>query len=64
MIAAEIKFKGNNLGYQKPDGTKKKLLDVHKISELGWESKIDLKEGLKKTLASYKKEIITKNLRI
>ncbi len=65
MIAAEIKFKGEIFwDITKPDGTKRKLLDVNKISELGWESKIDLKEGLRKTLDSYKKEIITKNLRI
>ena len=64
MIAAEVKFKGEIFwDITKPDGTKRKLLDVNKISELGWESKIDLKEGLRKTLDSYKK-IIAKNLRI
>ena len=33
----------------KPDGTSQKLLDVSRINELGWRSKIDLEEGIKKT---------------
>lgn len=33
----------------KPDGTTRKLLDVSKIKDLGWESKIDIEEGIKKT---------------
>lgn len=30
----------------KPDGTPRKLLDVSKLNQLGWASKIDLKSGL------------------
>ncbi|OGX09129.1 MAG: GDP-fucose synthetase [Omnitrophica WOR_2 bacterium GWA2_47_8] len=33
----------------KPDGAMKKLLDTAKIKKLGWGSKIDLEEGIKKT---------------
>ncbi len=33
----------------KPDGTSRKLLDVSRINRLGWRSKIDLEEGIKKT---------------
>ena len=32
----------------KPDGTPRKLLDVSKITSLGWQPKTDLKEGIKK----------------
>jgi GDP-L-fucose synthase len=32
----------------KPDGTPRKLMDVSKLKKLGWESKIELFEGLKK----------------
>ena len=32
----------------KPDGTPRKLLDVTKLSKLGWKGKIILKEGIKK----------------
>lgn len=33
----------------KPDGTPRKLMDVSRINELGWRSKIDLKEGIIET---------------
>ena len=33
----------------KPDGTFRKVLDVSKAKDLGWESKISLKEGIKIT---------------
>lgn len=34
---------------EKPDGTFRKVLDVTKSKELGWESKVSLKEGIKLT---------------
>ncbi|WP_445456275.1 GDP-L-fucose synthase [Flavobacterium sp. HNIBRBA15423] len=34
----------------KPDGTPRKLLDVSKINNLGWKHKVNLKEGIQKTL--------------
>lgn len=37
----------------KPDGTPRKLLDVSKLSHLGWKSTIGLEEGTKKTYAWY-----------
>jgi len=37
----------------KPDGTPIKLLDVSKLSSLGWQAKISLKEGIKKTYRWY-----------
>ena len=46
----------------KPDGTPRKLMDVSKIKQAGWESKIELTEGIKNTynwflqnIESYKK---------
>ena len=36
-----------------PDGNPRKLLDSSLINELGWESKIDLDEGLAKTYKWY-----------
>ena len=38
----------------KPDGTPRKLLDVSKLSSLGWEPKIDFRSGLEKTYQWYK----------
>ena len=38
----------------KPDGTPRKLLDVSRIKSLGWEPKIELKEGIKSTYRWFK----------
>jgi GDP-L-fucose synthase len=38
----------------KPDGTPQKLLDVSKLAEAGWTSKISLREGLERTVAWYR----------
>lgn len=32
----------------KPDGTPRKLMDVHKLHHLGWKASIDLREGIEK----------------
>ncbi len=37
----------------KPDGTPRKLLDVSKIKRLGWEAKIRIEEGIRKTYDWY-----------
>ncbi len=39
----------------KPDGTPRKLLDVSKLHNLGWQHKTDLKEGIKKTYNRFRK---------
>ena len=39
----------------KPDGMPKKLLDISRIKGLGWEAKINLKEGIRKTYEWYNK---------
>jgi GDP-L-fucose synthase len=38
----------------KPDGTPRKLLDVSKVNNLGWKSKIDLDSGLEQAVKWYK----------
>ena len=37
----------------KPDGTPRKLLDISKIKKIGWEPKINLKEGLKNVIKDF-----------
>ncbi len=39
----------------KPNGTPRKLLDVSKLKNLGWQSKIDLKDGIASTYEWYLK---------
>ena len=58
----------NFVGYQghvvwdksMPDGTPMKKLNINKIKEIGWEPKIDLEDGLKKTIKSLSDSIIFK----
>ncbi|MGB0571906.1 MAG: GDP-L-fucose synthase family protein [Alphaproteobacteria bacterium] len=37
----------------RPDGTPRKLVDVTRLTELGWQSKISLREGVERTYAWY-----------
>lgn len=40
-----------------PDGTPQKLLDVSRLTEAGWTSKITLREGLERTVAWYREHV-------
>lgn len=42
----------------KPDGMPRKLLDVSKLRELGWESTIDLKDGLRDAYRWYVESVV------
>ena len=54
QIAHTVGFEGAIVfDTEKPDGTPRKLLNVDKINELGWQAKTSLEEGLKKTYASF-----------
>jgi GDP-L-fucose synthase len=47
MVARITNFKGKLIfDTSKPDGSKRKLLDVSKLKSLGWEAKIPLEKGL------------------
>ena len=37
----------------RPDGTPRKLVDVSRLTQLGWQSKISLREGVERTYTSY-----------
>ncbi|MFB5945579.1 GDP-L-fucose synthase [Albibacterium profundi] len=52
LIKTTIGYTGNiSFDSSKPDGTPRKLMDVSKLTELGWQYKIDLKQGVR---AAYK----------
>jgi nucleoside-diphosphate-sugar epimerase len=54
MISRIIGYKGKvDFDSSMPDGTPRKLLDVTKAKNYGWECKIDLEEGLKMTYDWY-----------
>jgi len=54
MIAGVIGFKGKlRFDTSKPDGTPQKLLDVSRLNNLGWQAKISLEEGIRRTYDWY-----------
>ncbi len=57
MIAQKIGFKGKLVfDLSKPDGTMRKLLDVSRITNLGWSPKVSLDEGLNYAIEFYLKK--------
>jgi GDP-L-fucose synthase len=53
-VAEVVGFKGTiRWDESKPDGAPRKLLDVSRLGALGWRAKIDLRDGLKRTYASF-----------
>lgn len=48
----------------KPDGTPKKQLDVSRLSDLGWQARISLAEGLTNTVAQFREELIQNTARL
>jgi GDP-L-fucose synthase len=42
----------------KPDGTPRKLLDVGRLSDLGWRASIDLAQGVARTCRDYRESAV------
>ncbi len=56
MVKELVGFEGQLLfNIDKPDGTPRKLLDVSKIHKLGWQHRLDLKEGILSVLSELEK---------
>lgn len=54
MVQRTVGYTGKiNWDSTKPDGTPRKLMDVSKLSNLGWKPSISLEEGIKKVVAAY-----------
>ncbi len=63
-VAAVTGFSGKIVwDATKPDGTPRKLMDVSKLSALGWKAKIALRDGVEKTYASFLAESAAGTLR-
>lgn len=55
LIVEEVKYEGQLVfDKTKPDGTLKKLLDTKKLNNLGWEPKINLNFGIKRTINEFR----------
>ena len=63
-VAAVTNFKGRiTWDTSKPDGTPRKLMDVSRLTGLGWKARIGLREGVEKTYASFLEETAAGALR-
>jgi len=60
LVAAATGFAGKiTWDAAKPDGTPRKLMDVGRLTALGWQAQISLREGIAKTYASFLAEQAT-----
>lgn len=58
LIADVVGFKGSfAFDTTKPDGTPRKLVDVARLTALGWKARIGLREGIAATYEWYKKNV-------
>ena len=56
LIKDIVGFEGEIVNdLSKPDGTPRKLMDVTRLNDLGWEAQISLEEGIKDTYQWFKK---------
>ena len=54
LVAEALGYRGTILwDTSKPDGTPRKLLDVSRLAALGWQARISLDDGLRRTAADY-----------
>ncbi len=64
LVAAVVGYRGRIAwDATKPDGTPRKLMDVARLSALGWRARIGLREGIEKTYASFLAEQAAGTLR-
>jgi GDP-L-fucose synthase len=63
-VAAVVGYRGTIAwDPSKPDGTPRKLMDVSRLSHLGWTARIGLREGIERTYQAYLQEKATGKLR-
>jgi GDP-L-fucose synthase len=56
-LTKEFGFTGKvNWNTDRPNGTPRRKMDNSKLKSLGWNAKVNFDEGLKRTIAWYKKE--------
>jgi GDP-L-fucose synthase len=55
LVRGIVEFEGSiDWDSSKPDGTPRKLLDVSRITALGWKPEIELEEGIRSTYEWFK----------
>ena len=64
IVASTVGYTGKIVwDSTKPDGTPRKLMDVSKLTALGWKAKIGVREGVAKAYASFLAEQAAGTLR-
>ena len=64
IVAEVVGFQGRIVwDATKPDGTPRKLMDVSRLSALGWKARVGVREGVAKTYASFLAENAAGTLR-
>src|SRR4051812_10258720 len=64
LAAAVVGYEGAiEFDTSKPDGTPRKLLDVSKLNSLGFRPEIELRDGLERTYAWYRKQLASGAIR-
>jgi GDP-L-fucose synthase len=54
LVADVVGYKGKIIwDHKKPAGTPRKLLDISRLSSMGWKPEISLKKGIEQTYKSY-----------
>ena len=65
LIKSTVGFEGDLVfDSSKPDGTPRKLVDVSKINNLGWQASISLEEGIKSTYEWFLQQLDSGSLRL
>ena len=65
MIADLVGYRGEiRWDSRKPDGTPRKMLDVSRLTSLGWNNKISLREGMQMTIKQFSNEYNMGSIRI
>ena len=58
LVKEIVGFEGElHFDSSKPDGTPRKLMDVSKINQLGWQAKISLEEGIQSVYEAVKHQL-------
>ena len=64
LVSEEVGFSGDIVwDSTKPDGTPRKLLDTTRLSGLGWTPKISLREGVRRTLSDFHRDVTAGRIR-
>jgi GDP-L-fucose synthase len=65
LIARIVGYSGRLVfDSSKPDGTPRKLLDITRLSNLGWRASISLEDGIRSTYNSFLENIASARLSV